>query len=65
EQARSLIAALSSLAEHRVVISAPVAVKQHIDIWGAEPETLDVMRQLKHEFDPARALNPGRFAGHI
>jgi glycolate oxidase FAD binding subunit len=65
EQARSLIAALSSLAVHRVVISAPVAVKQHIDIWGAEPETLDVMRQLKHEFDPARALNPGRFAGHL
>lgn len=65
ERTRTLIAALSALAEHCVVTAAPIAAKQRIDVWGAEPETLDLMRQLKQEFDPARVLNPGRFAGRI
>lgn len=29
--------------------------------WGKEPEGLDIMRRIKHEFDPQNALNPGRF----
>lgn len=62
---RSLIASLAALSDHSVVLSAPTAVKRGIDVWGAAPETLDLMRQLKHEFDPARVLNPGRFVGHV
>ena len=49
-----------------VVERAPRAVKETLDVWGpVAPEVLDVMRRLKHEFDPAGILNPGRFAGGL
>jgi len=47
------------------VLAAPDDVKRSIDIWGDEPEAIDLMRRLKQEFDPKRVLNPGRFAGRI
>jgi FAD/FMN-containing dehydrogenase len=28
-------------------------------------DTLPIMRELKHRFDPNRILNPGRFVGGI
>jgi glycolate oxidase FAD binding subunit len=52
-------------ADHVAVLAAPPAWKRQIDVWGAEPETIDVMRSLKEQFDPASVLNPGRFAGRI
>jgi glycolate oxidase FAD binding subunit len=33
--------------------------------WGADPEGLPMMRALKHRFDPARVLQPGRYVGEI
>ena len=45
--------------------AADLEAKRSIDIWGRLPSTLDVMRTLKAQFDPARVLNPGRFAGRI
>lgn len=63
--AKSLVAALRRSADHGVITSAPAAVKLGIDVWGAAPETHDVMRQLKREFDPGRVLNPGRFVGRL
>lgn len=47
------------------IYDAPPAWKAGRDVWGPAPETLDVMRALKNEFDPTRTLNPGRFAGSI
>ncbi len=56
-----------------VVTSAPLAVKQRIDVWG-DPSTssgrsagsaLLLMRRLKEQFDPRGTLNPGRFVGGI
>jgi glycolate oxidase FAD binding subunit len=47
------------------VLDAPLAVRTGIDVWGAQPGTIDLMRRLKHEFDPSLILNRGRFAGHI
>ncbi|HEX3303505.1 MAG TPA: FAD-linked oxidase C-terminal domain-containing protein, partial [Thermomicrobiales bacterium] len=47
------------------VQAAPDEVKRSIDVWGDEPEAIDLMRRLKQEFDPNRVLNPGRFAGRI
>ena len=29
--------------------------------WKANPETLPLMQAIKHQFDPNRTLNPGRF----
>ncbi|HET8523133.1 MAG TPA: FAD-binding protein [Thermomicrobiales bacterium] len=56
---------LLDAADHVVVLAAPPAWKRSIDVWGTEPETIDVMRALKEQFDPASVLNPGRFAGRI
>lgn len=52
-------------AENVTVLAAPPEWKAGMDIWGATPETIDVMRALKEQFDPARILNPGRFVGGI
>lgn len=35
------------------------------DVFGPEPEGLELMRALKRRFDPARVLAPGRFVGGI
>jgi glycolate oxidase FAD binding subunit len=52
-------------ADNVTVLAAPAEWKAGIDIWGATPETIDIMRALKEQFDPGRVLNPGRFAGGI
>jgi glycolate oxidase FAD binding subunit len=57
--------ALLDAADHVAVLAAPPPWKRQIDVWGAEPATIDVMRSLKEQFDPASVLNPGRFAGRI
>jgi glycolate oxidase FAD binding subunit len=45
--------------------SAPAEVKEKINVWGVEPDGLDIMRRLKERFDPTRVLSPGRFVGRI
>jgi glycolate oxidase FAD binding subunit len=60
-----LQARLLGMADHAAVLAAPPALKRGVDVWGRPPETLDVMRALKEQFDPARVLNPGRFAGFL
>ena len=47
-----------------VVVDAPAAVKQAVDVWGPVP-ALDLMRRVKDQFDPDHRLSPGRFAGGI
>ena len=56
---------LLNAADHATIVAAPAAWKRGLDIWGRPPATLDLMRTLKEQFDPARVLNPGRFAGGI
>jgi glycolate oxidase FAD binding subunit len=56
---------LLGLADHVVILAADPALKRDIDVWGRTPDTLDVMRAIKQQFDPHRVLNPGRFAGHL
>lgn len=46
---------------HAVVVSAPPALKEGIDIWSASPPGLAIMREIKRQFDPQGILNPGRF----
>jgi glycolate oxidase FAD binding subunit len=43
----------------------PAALKREIDVWGARPASLDLMKKLKAVFDPAGILSPGRFTGGI
>jgi len=47
-----------------VVLDAPAAVKQDVDVWGPVP-ALDLMRRVKERFDPEGLLSPGRFVGGI
>lgn len=45
--------------------SAPIPLKQAIDVWGYEENALDLMRRIKQQFDPDTLLNPCRFVGGI
>ena len=45
-----------------VVVDAPAAVKDAVDVWGPVP-ALDLMRRVKDQFDPDHRLAPGRFVG--
>jgi glycolate oxidase FAD binding subunit len=36
-----------------------------LDPWGTPPDTLVLMREIKHRFDPNGILNAGRFLGGI
>jgi len=43
-----------------VVESAPVKIKEKINVWGYLPGGVDIMRILKEKFDPKGIMNPGR-----
>jgi glycolate oxidase FAD binding subunit len=47
-----------------VVLTAPPAVRAGVDVWGPV-NGIDLMRRVKREMDPGRALAPGRFVGGI
>ncbi len=60
----TLRATCAALGGSLVVLDAPAATKVRLDVWG--PVTgLDLMRRVKHEFDPTGVLSPGRFVGGI
>ena len=56
---------LLALADTATILAAPPAWKQGIDVWGRMPEGFEVMESLRRQFDPARTVNPGRFAGFL
>jgi glycolate oxidase FAD binding subunit len=64
--ARAQIAAIEQLraradvATHIVVLRAANEVKQHVDVWGRNPQLESVYRSLKHTLDPEGILNAGR-----
>jgi glycolate oxidase FAD binding subunit len=47
-----------------VVLCAPPAVRDAVDMWGPVP-SLALMRAVKDQFDPGHRMAPGRFAGGI
>jgi glycolate oxidase subunit GlcD len=51
-----------SLGGSLVVERAPVEIKQSLDVWGLPAATLELMRRVKQQLDPAGLLAPGRFA---
>ena len=48
-----------------IVQSCPTALKREIDVWGAEPPGIGVMRRLKAQYDPNNIMNPGRLVGRM
>ena len=65
ERARAWVDALREPAlnagGYAVVLNAPESLRGALDVWGFQPETLDLMRALKARWDPAGILNPGVF----
>ena len=43
----------------------PISVKKSIDVFGIDASAAQIMKNMKHQFDPDRVLNPGRFAFRI
>jgi glycolate dehydrogenase FAD-binding subunit len=48
------------LMRHVVVLRADVRVKEQLDVWGSTGDHDDLLRAVKHAFDPAGVLNAGR-----
>ena len=61
----ALRAALTALGGYAVVEAAPPELRMQLDLWGALPPTLALMRGLKAQWDPQAILNRGRYVGGI
>ena len=59
-----LRAAAQAAGGHAVVLTAPDAVRDGLDLWGPVPG-LELMRRVKAQFDPDGRLAPGHFVGGI
>ncbi|MEV6373011.1 FAD-binding oxidoreductase [Micromonospora musae] len=59
-----LRAEAAAVGGHVVVLTAPLAVGERVDLWGPV-EGLDLMRRVKAQFDPEARFAPGRFVGGI
>ncbi len=57
-------AAMSDWGGSALVLAAPPALRDGVDLWGPVPG-LALMRRLKEQFDPGRQLAAGRFVGGI
>jgi glycolate oxidase FAD binding subunit len=47
------------------ILEAPIDCKQQLDVWGYTGNSLELMRKIKHQFDPKSVFNPHRFIGGI
>jgi glycolate oxidase FAD binding subunit len=59
-----LRAAAHDAGGHAVVLTAPAAARDGLDLWGPVPG-LELMRRVKRQFDPDGRFAPGRFVGGI
>jgi len=46
-----------------VVLGVPDEFRAGLDHWGPIGNSMELMRKVKHRFDPERRLSPGRFVG--
>ncbi|HAO12514.1 MAG TPA: FAD-binding oxidoreductase [Planktothrix sp. UBA8407] len=47
------------------ILKAPVDLKQQLEVWGYSGNALNLMRQIKQQFDPQNQFSPNRFVGGI
>ena len=57
--------AASSAGGFALVEYCPPSLKRRTDVWGGDPQGLEVMHRIKRNFDPLGILNPGRFVGGV
>jgi glycolate oxidase FAD binding subunit len=60
-----LRAALAEWGGYAVVEYVPAELRPSLDLWGAPPPTLGLMRALKAQWDPRGILNRGRYVGGL
>jgi glycolate oxidase FAD binding subunit len=60
-----LTALAQSRRGHAVIAAAPAELKKGIDVWGQAPPSLNLMREIKNQFDPQGILSPGRLVGRL
>jgi len=48
-----------------VLLKAPPALREKVDVWGNAGDALSLMKRIKEQFDPRGILNRGRFLGGI
>ena len=65
EQFSELITLARERGGHALMLAGPPAFKEAVDVWGAPPPALSLMREIKRRFDPKGILNPGRFASGL
>lgn len=68
DDAASLAAVVTRLrqgAANVLILSAPAGVHSLVDAFGTPESTLELMRQLKRQFDPRSVLNPGRVISEL
>ena len=54
--------------QHRATVIVEVchpSIKVNLDVWGAEPGSMGIMRRIKEQMDPQGLLNRGRFLGRL
>tara|TARA_B100001123_G_scaffold176421_1_gene202378 strand:+ start:218 stop:388 length:171 start_codon:yes stop_codon:yes gene_type:complete len=56
---------MNELEGYTVVEQCPAETKYHCDVWGNPGNSLNLMKQVKAQFDPSSILSPGRFIGRI
>ncbi len=42
------------------ILTASIAIKQQLEAWGYQGAAIQVMRQLRQQFDPQALFNPGK-----
>ncbi|NCC34559.1 MAG: FAD-binding oxidoreductase [Chloroflexia bacterium] len=43
------------------VLGGSTHLRRDMPAWGQPPTTVELMRKIKHQFDPTNLLNPGRY----
>jgi glycolate oxidase FAD binding subunit len=43
------------------VLTAPIAIKQQLEVWGYQGAAVQIMQQLRQQFDPQALFNPSKF----
>ena len=62
EKSRDMAA---NLGGHFIIERAPANIKSNLDPWGNVGGSIEIMRRMKQEYDPANIFNVGRFVGGI
>jgi glycolate oxidase FAD binding subunit len=48
-----------------MVEHCPLWLKGQVDVWGGPSAEVELMRRIRHSFDPSGTLNPGRSMGRL